>query len=181
MDASWWTSTSFSVLLTVLSLLLASATGIGTLLAWWRSNVSKDAKQAAETAEQQAADHLAAAEKLSAEVERLADIAAGPVYTIHRAESREAVLETRGEPVMVESLEGYHPMTRATTVLRPHLEEPARLAVDEPISFVTILPYGRTAATHVSVKLLGRPEPILVRLPPKPPIEWETSRRTGVQ
>lgn len=181
MDTSWWTSAGFSVLLTVISVSFTVLTGVGAAVSWWRANLSAKSKQAAENAEADAKAHLEAAKKLSAEVERLADIAAGPLYTIRWSDSGEAVLETRGEPVIVESLEGYHPTTSDTTKIPHAVPEPAPLAPDQPMTFVPVTTWGAVVATHVAVRLQGRAEPILVPLPPEPPTTWETSRQTGVR
>jgi len=181
MDTSWWTSAWFAVLLTAISVVFTVLTGVGAALSWWRANLSEQAKSDAEQSKKDAAEHLEAAKKLSAEVEKLADAAAGPVYSIRWSGSREAVLETRGEPVIVESLEGYHPTASDTTKIPHAVPEPAPLAPDQPMTFVPVTTWGAVVATHVAVRLQGRAEPILVPLPPEPPTKWETSRQTGVR
>lgn len=147
------------VWLAAASLLFAVISGTAGMWAWWEANRSREARKNAETAADQAARAVSAAEASAANLRQLVDrLTPDPLQVTWITHDRFEVHNTTAEPVEIVELLNADEFTRLPFM--PPVTIPAMHSVSGQASAkYTAGPFPLQAIVRVA----GRPEPLVVR------------------
>jgi len=153
----------------------AAASFAGSFVSWWRSNISRSARKAAEEARDAAERTLQAAETSAHATQKLAEHVreiveqlelgreSAPLEFIHLRSSTYRLRNTTGEDIVIEQIDNEDMFFRLA--LHPGIVIPAGGSVDTPL-----IGRGRPTPGEISLGLTGVDSPMIVPIPPKSPV-----------
>ncbi|MDK6241385.1 MULTISPECIES: hypothetical protein [Winkia] len=105
LSARYAVGMGFGTIPDIVSAVCAALAGLGALISWWRSNLSRRAKADAELARREAAETLAAVKSLAASLEAIRKWGEIPPLTIEWVSSDHFRLRNNGDsPVRIEEI-----------------------------------------------------------------------------